>query len=269
VEAALADRPAPMCGCGDHTELCEKCGKCLLACCECDEKSAAKVGAPAPSSEAVEERSMGGVRGQLHLAINKLHFMDSQGDGPLIYRREVHEAIDRTLAATEETPLLLDGVAMVRELYEHFQGPHACGDFTCSCGNCGLCDFRKKVETWLAARREPGPGDETEFQRGVRTLADLIRCHYPSFNEHKIHEMFDVLIPPTGVAGPGDRAMAGARECCSKYSTKQGHDYTCDLPHGHTGIHMARKYGGYIAESWTDTEAAAIERSQTPQGVPK
>jgi hypothetical protein len=132
--------------------------------------------------------------------------------------------------------------------------------------------FASAIETGRsagAARREPGPGDETEFQRGVRTLADLIRCHYPSFNEHKIHEMFDVLIPPTGVAGPGDRAMAGARECCSKYSTKQGHDYTCDLPHGHTGIHMARKYGGYIAESWTDTEAAAIERSQTPQGVPK
>jgi hypothetical protein len=45
----------------------------------------------------------------------------------------------------------LEPTTMVRRLYEFFQGPQACGDFTCTCGNCGLCDFRKEVETWLAA----------------------------------------------------------------------------------------------------------------------
>ncbi len=47
-----------------------------------------------------------------------------------------------------------DGLARrhLKKMYDYFMGPHACGDFTCDCGSCGLCKFRaetKKVLTQL------------------------------------------------------------------------------------------------------------------------
>lgn len=43
-----------------------------------------------------------------------------------------------------------------RRTYEYFQGPRACGDFTCMCGSCGLCSFRKENEVILAALSPSG-----------------------------------------------------------------------------------------------------------------
>lgn len=43
--------------------------------------------------------------------------------------------------------------AVLREAYEYYMGPHACGDFTCACNKpeqCGICDLRKRTEAVLA-----------------------------------------------------------------------------------------------------------------------
>ena len=31
------------------------------------------------------------------------------------------------------------------EMYEYYCGETACGDFTCACGDCGLCEMRTKM----------------------------------------------------------------------------------------------------------------------------
>jgi hypothetical protein len=38
---------------------------------------------------------------------------------------------------------------LAREAYDHYMGPQACGDFTCTCGEvdyCGLCEIRTRWE---------------------------------------------------------------------------------------------------------------------------
>jgi hypothetical protein len=31
------------------------------------------------------------------------------------------------------------------EMFDYYMGPEACGDYTCACGDCGTCDFRKTM----------------------------------------------------------------------------------------------------------------------------
>lgn len=56
-----------------------------------------------------------------------------------------------------------DEVKRLREalerMYDHFQGPHASGDFTCSCKlpHCGLCMFREEIESVLALAASDKP----------------------------------------------------------------------------------------------------------------
>jgi hypothetical protein len=38
-------------------------------------------------------------------------------------------------------------------LYEHFMEEHACGDFTCCCGDCGLCELRAESKQEIDALR--------------------------------------------------------------------------------------------------------------------
>lgn len=41
---------------------------------------------------------------------------------------------------------------LLREAYEFYMGPHACGNYTCNCNatkQCGVCDLRAKVESYF------------------------------------------------------------------------------------------------------------------------
>lgn len=41
--------------------------------------------------------------------------------------------------------------------FDYYMGPGACGDFTCNCGNCGICEMRDKTRDAInAARKEAG-----------------------------------------------------------------------------------------------------------------
>lgn len=59
---------------------------------------------------------------------------------------------------------LLDSEAaasdLVREAYDHYMGPQACGDFTCACDEpkfCGICDIRHRFEKWLSGQPVESP----------------------------------------------------------------------------------------------------------------
>lgn len=45
-------------------------------------------------------------------------------------------------------------LAALKGVFEYYMGPHACGDFTCNCGRCGLCDMR--VDISMVIKRAEG-----------------------------------------------------------------------------------------------------------------
>ncbi len=70
------------------------------------------------------------------------------------------EAQDKAIAALTaslaERDLALTGASgHLRDMYTYFQGPQACGNFTCNCGSCGLCEFRSEIESVLASLPAP------------------------------------------------------------------------------------------------------------------
>lgn len=54
-----------------------------------------------------------------------------------------------------ELEQLQDGLRKAGEhlqaVYDHYMGREACGDFTCNCGNCGLCEMRVSTSAAIDA----------------------------------------------------------------------------------------------------------------------
>lgn len=75
--------------------------------------------------------------------------------------RNLSEELAEYLRAAKESLVAKDGLleecaAALRGTFDYFQGPRACGDFTCNCGSCGLCEFRIKNHAVLAKLQGAG-----------------------------------------------------------------------------------------------------------------
>lgn len=107
------------------------------------------------------------------------------------------EALDNLSAAANgkpiphETFLPVDGVTdrekvlegrvktledALREAYEYYAGPHACSEFKCDCGACGLCEMGESMRQTLAAKElktEPMPD---MCVHGLPMAISCVRC---------------------------------------------------------------------------------------------
>jgi hypothetical protein len=117
----------------------------------------------------------------------------------------------------------------------------------------------EEITALRAARREPGPGDALCGPAGSerRSQEWLNGYAHACANRNSSESKEDILARELA-AGPGDRAMAGAREAAERLLNE-------------VTIHQSLD-PEFTTQFCADIELvarAAIERSQTPQGAPK
>jgi hypothetical protein len=226
------------------------------------------------SHETAEERSMGGARLEALIQQAFKDWFDAVRRGEcdgLDKRNAMEPWIARRVAAlapTEETPLVgprdsLDSAGdylnVERIVHKGFQQwaekPHNKKWVKRLEGtpiaNDLLVNITAAMSDWLAARREPGP-------RAKEQAREWLQVHFPPGNLGFWNwQTVDSL---AALAGPGDRAMAGARLEEARWWWRLASECECqkDANNGEAGCTCCKR----IAEL---ERAAAIERSQTPQ----
>jgi hypothetical protein len=230
--------------------------------------------APLVSPETVEERSMGGAAQLWKLfKVEALKIADDVYYDRLTCSLEEAFALmsmpklPETLAATEETPLMgasLDTDVRNVALEDAAQmAEHA------DIRRLGEGEVRMRIaadiramKSPLAARREPGPGDALVI---VKLLQESLGTETQTELDQR--KILGVVINRLERVGPGDRAMAGARPENTEICADCNH---AALLHGwpegrcYAQPHQTGDGKRCHCEQF---RAAAIERSQTPQGA--
>ena len=69
------------------------------------------------------------------------------GSGYVFHDRRIAEVVMRAESSSSSCRELAD---RLKEAYDFYMGPNACGNFTCNCGDCGICEIRIVTETALS-----------------------------------------------------------------------------------------------------------------------